>query len=77
VSLVHFRCECARLGCTEIIELSVDEYEEVRANPRRFIVADGHQQPEFETVVERRSDYLVVEKRDEAGRMAEVTNPRG
>jgi len=72
-----FRCECAQLGCTVIVRLSVNEYERVRAHPRRFIVAVGHEQPEIETVVERRDDYLVVEKRDEAGAVAEHTDPRG
>jgi hypothetical protein len=76
-SAVRFRCECARLGCTEIIELTVAEYERVRASPRRFVVAIGHEQPDVETVVERDLDYLVVEKRDEAGALAEATDPRG
>ena len=73
---VGFRCECARLGCNELIELSVNEYESVRANPRRFIVVPGHQQPEVETVVEHRSGFLVVEKLNQAGRTAEETDPR-
>ncbi len=73
---VSFRCECAELGCTEIIELTVGEYERVRANPRRFIVAVGHEQPEVETVVERSADYVVVEKRDRAADLAEANDPR-
>lgn len=72
-----FRCECAQLGCAELVLLTVTEYEGVRAYPRRFIVAVGHEQPEVETVVERRSAYLVVEKLDEAGEEAERTDPRG
>ncbi len=76
LSAVGFRCECARLGCTDIISLSVDDYQRVRANPRRFVIADGHEVPAAETVVERRSGYLVVEKRDAAGEVAEATDPR-
>lgn len=72
-----FRCECARLGCTQIIEMTVADYEVVRANPRRFVVAIGHEQPEIETVVERKGDYAVVEKRDEAAHVARETDPRG
>lgn len=71
-----FRCECAQLGCTRILELTVEAYEGVRAHPRRFIVADGHEQPAVEDVVERAPGYLVVEKRDEAGEVAEATDPR-
>jgi hypothetical protein len=73
---VSFRCECGRLGCTQIIELTVEEYERVRANPRRFVVAVGHEQPAIESVVDRLGDHLVVEKRDQAAEVAEATDPR-
>jgi hypothetical protein len=64
---VRFRCECAQLDCNEVITITAAEYERVRANPRRFLVINGHELPEFESVVESRPDYLVVEKRDAAG----------
>jgi hypothetical protein len=73
---IAFRCECARLGCTRLIEMTAREYESVRANPRRFLVAVGHDLPEIETVVEEHGSYVVVEKRDEAGRKAQETDPR-
>ncbi len=73
---VAFRCECAQLGCDVMIDLPVGEYERVRANPRRFIVAVDHHAPEAETVVEASEGYLVVEKRGKAGRVAEETDPR-
>lgn len=72
-----FRCECAQLGCNELIELSVREYETVRSNPRRFIVLPGHERAEVEKVVERHPGYLVVEKVDDAGERADETDPRG
>ncbi|MDQ6728736.1 MAG: hypothetical protein M3022_00120 [Actinomycetota bacterium] len=73
---VHFRCECARLGCNLLLELTLAEYEEVRAHPRRFVMIDGHQVPELERVVERREGRLVVEKLDEAGKLAAREDPR-
>ena len=73
---VAFRCECAKLGCSRMLELSAVEYEAVRANPRRFFVAPGHEAPSTEEVVEVHDGYVVVEKRDEAGRIAEETDPR-
>jgi hypothetical protein len=76
-SPVGFRCECARLGCTGVVELSVREYERVRSNPRRFIVLPGHERLDVEIVVERRSGYLVVQKLDQAGTAAVQTDPRG
>lgn len=75
-SPVPFRCECARLGCSELVELSVREYEGVRSNPRRFIVLPGHERLDVETVVERRSGYFVVQKLDQAGERAVATDPR-
>jgi hypothetical protein len=71
-----YRCECARLGCTELIELTPRDYEAIRSNPRHFIVVPGHELPGAEKVVARRDGYLVVEKVDEAGRTAEATDPR-
>lgn len=75
-ALVSFRCECARLGCNDLIELSVREYERIRANPRRFMVLPGHERTEVETVVEREPGFLVVEKVDQAAEKAEDTDPR-
>ena len=75
-SLVSFRCECARLGCNDLVALSLPEYERVRSNPRRFIVLPGHERPEVETVVARERGYFVVEKLDQAAEKAEETDPR-
>lgn len=75
-SKIAFRCECAELGCSRLIELSQAEYEAVRAHPRWFIVAHDHERPEAEVVVEDHEDYFVVEKRNEAGRVAEAADPR-
>jgi hypothetical protein len=73
---VGFRCECARLGCNDLLELSVHEYEHVRANPRRFMVVPGHERPPAEVVIERHPGYLVVEKLDQAGETAVRQDPR-
>jgi hypothetical protein len=71
-----FRCECARLGCNRMVTATAREYEQVRAHSRRFIIATGHELPESETVLVVREGYAVVEKRDEAGRLADATDPR-
>jgi hypothetical protein len=76
-SPVGFRCECARLGCNQLIEMTVREYEEIRANPRRFVVVPGHEFPDVETVVEARGGYVIVEKRGQAAEVAERHDPRG
>lgn len=73
--MVSFLCECARLGCNEVLRFSVAEYEAVRAHPRRFAIVDGHEIPEAEFVVERHEGFTVVEKLDGAGEVAEETAP--
>jgi hypothetical protein len=73
---VAFCCECSSLGCGHLIELSLRDYERVRANPRRFVVAVGHNASEIESIVEEAGGYLIVEKTGEAGRVAEATDPR-
>jgi hypothetical protein len=75
-STVGFRCECAALGCSRIIELTLSEYERIRAHPKRFLVAPGHELADVETVVERHESYVVVEKRGESGRIAAREDPR-
>ncbi len=76
-SISGFRCECASLGCTHMLSLTFREYERVRRNPRRFIVAPGHERLDVEAVVERRDGYLVVQKLGQAGEVAEAADPRG
>jgi hypothetical protein len=72
-----FRCECGRLDCNGLLSLTPREYERVRALPRQFVVIPGHQSEEVETVVASGDGYVVVEKRDEGGRLAEASDPRG
>lgn len=70
-------CECADGDCTERLDIPVSEYEEVRDDPRRFIVVPGHELPEFETTVEHRDGYDVVQKREGIpAEVAERTDPR-
>jgi hypothetical protein len=76
-SPVGFRCECARLGCNRLIELTVREYERIRANPRQFVIVPGHEYPDVETVVAVRPGYVIVEKLDQAAEVAEEHDPRG
>jgi hypothetical protein len=71
-----FRCECASLDCNGLVSLTPREYERVRSEPRRFVVLPGHELAEVETVVSKGDGYVVVEKRDEAGRLAEASDPR-
>jgi hypothetical protein len=73
---IRFRCECAALDCNQVIELTHGEYEKLREHPRRFAVVPGHELADAENVVEKNPDYVVIEKREEAGVIAEDLDPR-
>ena len=64
-------CECGRRRCPARVELTGPEYEAVRADPARFIVAHGHEFPEAEDVVEEHEGYVVVRKHDEVRALVE------
>jgi hypothetical protein len=57
-----FVCECADRECTERVHASLSEYEAVRADGTRFLLAHGHEDRRIERVVERRRGFAVVEK---------------
>ena len=71
-----FVCECSDTSCAEHISLTLGEYEAVRADPSRFVLAPGHVIPELETVVAHDADHVVVEKTGRARRVAAATHPR-
>ena len=71
-----FRCECGVLGCNQLLELTLPEYEAVRSNPIRFIVVDGHEITETERIVERFERYSVVEKEGPGATVAADSDPR-
>ena len=74
---IPFLCECAEARCTNIIQLTLAEYADVRAGPRRFAVAPGHEVASADELVIGRSDrFTTVEKVGEAGRIVAESDPR-
>lgn len=70
-------CECGDLGCSEQIEISRSEYEEVRSDPTLFAVKPGHEAAGIEQVVRKADGYDVVRKEPGVPRgLAEATDPR-
>ena len=67
-------CECADTTCLAMIEIAPDDYLAVRSEPRRFAVLPGHVYPEIETVVCEAEAYVVVEKEETAGEVAELVS---
>ena len=71
-----FVCACGQIGCNELVELTMAEYEAVRADPRRFFMLAGHEIPDVEDVIERHERYLVAEKTAKEAAIAEELDPR-
>jgi DNA-directed RNA polymerase subunit RPC12/RpoP len=74
--LAEFVCECGNANCRKTIEVPIREYEEVRRNPQRFIIATGHEIDDVEVVIDDRRSYSVVEKVARPGDIAEDLEDR-
>jgi len=71
-------CECSNDTCVERVQLLMTEYEVVRGDGSRFLVApnDEHVWHDVETLVERNERYWVVEKEGFTAVLTEDANPR-
>jgi hypothetical protein len=75
--LTAFVCECSDGTCAEQLQLTLDEYEEVRSESRWFAIAPGHETEQIEHVVRANERYVIVEKDTPAAAgVAEITDPR-
>lgn len=73
----EFICECDDPQCTERVEVTIEEYEAVRADGARFLIAPGHRDRTIEHIVERHDAFTVIEKVERAARtLAQRLNPR-
>jgi hypothetical protein len=73
----EFVCECADATCTERVSVTLEQYERVRSDPRRFIIRKGHDVPDVETVVAEGDGFDVVEKKPgDAAAIAAEHDPR-
>jgi hypothetical protein len=71
-------CECARMTCDAAIDITLDEYEDVREDARHFVILPGHFVGDIEWIVYENDRFAVVAKRK--GVPADVArdeNPRG
>lgn len=74
--IFEFFCECSNVDCTLLLPMTVSDYEQVRADPKQFVVAPGHELPEIEAVIARRNAYQVVVKQGEAAEFVTERDPR-
>ena len=77
-SPVPFICECEDARCSEIVRLTLEQYEEVRADSRHFLNVPGHQDGAegVAEIVAERDGYVIVEKLGRAGDIVDALDER-
>ena len=75
---IPFICECADPTCMEIVRLDLDQYEEIRANSRRFFNIPGHEAAAqgSAVVVAQREGYVIVEETGLTGDLVDALDER-
>jgi hypothetical protein len=73
---VSVLCECGRGRCNEWLSVSAEDYAATQDDDTLFVVAVGHELPEFERIAERKAAYLVVDKVGRAGEEADRLDDR-
>jgi hypothetical protein len=77
VKTLRLVCECGDGQCAEFLDVTVPEYEAVRAVSTHFLVRPGHVAPEIERVVTENDRFAVVEKNPgEPAEIATESDPR-
>ena len=72
----EFICECSDPACVERVSMTTAEYERIRSEGNRFVLAVGHDMASIEDVVAANADHVVVEKVGTAGAVAQSLDPR-
>ncbi len=70
-----YLCECEDERCLELVRLNGEEYEAVRANPKRFAMVPGHQEAD-DVVVREGTRFAVIEKTGQEGDLVAEQDPR-
>jgi hypothetical protein len=63
---IPYVCECPDPDCMEVVELTLAEYEDVRARENAYLIAPGHEHRLRGTVIDRRETYVVVVEEEQA-----------
>jgi hypothetical protein len=58
-------CECGSEGCMAPIEMTLTEYQAVRAAPTRWVISSSHIDTSAVSIVARRNGYALIDRRSE------------
>jgi hypothetical protein len=71
-------CECGIADCDAFLKVTKAEYEDIRADARKFILFRDHFAPDVDEIVSESDRFVVVAKRDgAAAEIATATDPNG
>ena len=59
---LSLRCECMHRLCTEVVVLTLEEYEDIAADPAQAVVSVTHGDVDARATVKRTSRFSVVEE---------------
>jgi hypothetical protein len=62
VGSVEIACECGRSGCAEVIALPSCVYKQAQGEPRRLLLAPGHELSGIGRALSRYDSFVVVAK---------------
>jgi hypothetical protein len=73
----RYICECSDASCMATVDLTENEYEEVRGNGIHFVIALDHEHPELDLLISEHEGYAVVRKLPGLpARLARESDPR-
>jgi hypothetical protein len=61
-----FFCECADARCSELLSLTVVDYEAIRAMGDCFVVLGGHEPPDCDRILARNNGHVILRAADAA-----------
>lgn len=66
-SVVEIACQCGRSACAEVIALPQCVYEHAQDEPRRLLLAPGHELPGIRRALSRFDSFVVVPEEEADG----------
>jgi hypothetical protein len=66
-SVVEIACQCGRSGCAEVIALPLCVYKQAQREPRRLLLAPGHELPGIRRALSRYDSFVVVSREEAEG----------
>jgi len=55
-------CECGDETCFEKVNVSAEDYQQIRAHGDWFVIVPGHEKADIERIVRENGEFVVVEK---------------